>query len=201
METNYYSYLCASIFVVGKKSEYEIGFTSLQDGKHDYHYKIEDTFFEQFDYSDIEGANLNLDAVLEKSPNMITVDFKTKGTLKVMCDRCTDSFDLPIAGEDDVIYKFSDQEIDDEKILTIAPNEVKIDLTAPIYEFISLLLPSRRVHPEGECNEEMLKEIDNYLMVESDDTADNHHIKPDSDQGNDDDDEIDPRWAQLKNLK
>jgi len=184
---------------VGKKSEYEIGFTSLLDGKHEYRYEIEDTFFEQFDYSDIEGAKLNLVVVLDKSPNMITVDFKTEGTIKVMCDRCTDSFDLSVEGEDDIIYKFSDEEIDDEKILSIASNETSIDLSTPIYEFTTLLLPSRRLHPVGECNEEMLKEIDNYLMVETDDvdTANNQN----SDESQESEEEIDPRWAKLKKLK
>lgn len=184
---------------MGKKSEYEIGFTSLSDGKHEYHYKIEDTFFEQFDYSDIEGANLDLKVVLQKSPNMIEVDFKTEGTIKVMCDRCTDSFDLFVSGIDDIIYKFSDEELDDEKILTIGSNDTSIDLSAPIFEFASLLLPSRRIHPEGECNEEMLKEIDNYLMVETDEFQSDNTEELDDNQVQDD--EIDPRWAKLKKLK
>ena len=70
-------------------------------------------------------------------------------------------------------------------------------MTIPIFEFASLLLPSRRIHPEGECNEEMLKEIDNYLMVESD----NVEEETDNDQEDPEDNDIDPRWSQLKNLK
>ena len=154
-------------FIVGKKSEYVIGFSGLAEGKHDFHYKIDNTFFEQFDYSDIEGADLTLDVILEKKPNMIIVDFDVKGSLRVMCDRCTDSFDYPVEGKDDVIYKFSETELDDEKVIAILPHEVEIDITVPVFEFTSLLLPSRRVHTEGECNEQMLKEIDNYLMIES----------------------------------
>ena len=180
---------------MGKKSEYEIVFTSLQDGKHEYEYEIENVFFEQFDYSDIEGAQLNLKVLLEKKPNMITVDFKAEGSIKVMCDRCTDSFDLYVEGEDDVIYKFTDEILDDEKIIAIPSNEVKIDLSLPIFEFTSLLLPSRRLHSEGNCNEEMLKEIDNYLMVESDELDTTKEIEEE------DNTEIDPRWAKLKKLK
>lgn len=179
---------------MGKKSEYVIGFTSLRDGKHEYQYKIEDTFFEQFDYSDIEGADLKLEVVLEKKPTMMIVEFDVAGSLKVMCDRCTDSFYYPVSGQDDVIYKFTEHDLDDEKVIGILPHETVIDITIPVYEFVSLLLPSRRVHPEGECNEEMLKEIDNYLMVE----ADNVDTDP-TDDG--EDDEIDPRWSQLKKLK
>ncbi len=181
---------------MGKKSEYVIGFSSLLDGKHDYHYKIGSEFFEHFKYSDIEGADLTLDLLLEKKPNMMIASFKAEGNIKVMCDKCTDSFEYPVAGEDEVIYKFAEEDLGDEKVISILPNEVEIDLTIPIFEFTSLLLPPRRIHPEGECNEEMLKEIDNYLMVESDSSeTENDQAKPE------DDDEIDPRWSQLKDLK
>lgn len=180
---------------MGKKNEYVIGFSSLLDGKHDYHYKIGSEFFEHFEFTDVEGADLTLDLLLEKKPNMMIANFKAEGKIKVMCDKCTDSFDYPVAGEDEVIYKFAEEELDDEKIISILPNEVEIDITIPIFEFTSLLLPSRRIHPDGECNEEMLKEIDNYLMVDSDSTeTDNDRDKPE-------DDEIDPRWSQLKDLK
>jgi len=179
---------------VGKKSEYVIGFSSLSDGRHDYHYKIGDTFFEQFDYTDIEGADLVLDVVLDKKPTMIVVDFNVSGHLKVMCDRCTDSFNFPIKGKESVIYKFSDEYLDDEKIITILPHEVEIDITVPVYEFSSLLLPSRRIHPKGECNQEMLNEIDNYLMVKAKKVEEEEEIEQDEN-------EIDPRWSKLKDLK
>lgn len=180
---------------MGKKSEYVILFSSLRDGKHDFHYKIEDKFFEQFDYSDIEGADLTLDVSLEKKPNLMILSLNAAGNLKVMCDRCTDSFNYPVEGEEDVIYKFSEEDLDDEKIITVMPNEIEIDITNPVFEFISLLLPARRIHPKGECNEEMLEEIDKYLMVESDSTEEN------KDDSNNDDNEIDPRWSKLKDLK
>ncbi len=176
-----------------KKSEYVIGFSSLLDGKHDFHYKIGNEFFEQFDYSDIEGADLTLDVTLEKKPNMMIVTMDVVGIIRVMCDRCTDSFNYPVAGENDVIYKFSEEQLDDEKVICVLPNEVEIDITLSIFEFTSLLLPSRRIHPEGECNDEMLNDIDNYLIVETGE---------EEDEGSDDEDdnEIDPRWSQLKDL-
>jgi uncharacterized protein len=183
---------------VRKKSEYVIGFSSLSDGKHEFQYKIGNEFFEHFELSEVEGADLTVDLLLEKKPNMLIATFKAEGSIEVMCDRCTDSFRYPVAGEDEVIYKFAEEELDDEKIICILPNEIEIDITIPIYEFTTLLLPSRRIHPEGECNEEMLEEIDNYLVVESDE----EEIEIDNYQQDEStDSEIDPRWSQLKNLK
>ena len=50
------------------------------------------------------------------------------------------------------------------------------------------------MHPKGECNQEMLEAMDDYLMVESDE------VEPSEDE-NVDDQEIDPRWEELKKLK
>lgn len=182
--------------MVRMKSEYIIGFSSLKDGRHDYHYKIDSTFFEQFEYTDIEGADLVLDVVLDKKPNMIILEFKVDGYLRVMCDRCTDSFNYPIKGEESVIYKFTDEDLDDEKIIAILPHEVEIDITIPVFEFTTLLLPQRRIHPKKECNKEMLNEIDNYLMVEGVEGAEEEDNK-----SVENDNEIDPRWSKLKDLK
>jgi len=178
------------------KSEYVIGFSSLKDGRHDYHYKIENSFFEQFEYTDIEGADLELDVVLDKNPNMIIVEFTVVGYLRVMCDRCTDSFNYPVKGNESVIYKFTDEDLDDEKVIAILPHEIEIDITIPVYEFATLLLAQRRIHPKGECNEEMLNEIDNYLMVEG-----LTEVGEEDESSIEDENEIDPRWSKLKDLK
>lgn len=185
--------------MVGKKSEYAIAFSGLKDGKHDFHFKIDDTFFEQFETTEIEGADLELDMVLEKKTTMLLVDFKVNGKLKVMCDRCTDSLWYPVDGEDDLIYKHTEHELDDEKIKTLAPHETEIDITQPVYEFVSLLLPYKRVHPEGECNEEMLNEINNYLMVEEDSAIEEQEST--AEEQDETEETVDPRWAALNKLK
>ena len=180
---------------MGKKSEYYIQFTSLSDGKHDYHFKIGDSFFAEFDYTDIEGANLTVDLVLDKRPTMLVVDFQIEGTLNVMCDRCTDNCDISVKGQDEIIYKFTEEEIEDEKIIAVLPNEFGIDVSNPIFEISALLLPSKRLHEAGQCNTEMLNAIDDYLIVEE---KQDNQANEETDQ---DEDDVDPRWSALKNLK
>jgi uncharacterized protein len=180
---------------MGKKSEFYIQFTGLSDGKHDYHFKIDDTFFTNFDYSDIEGANLAVKMVLDKRPDMLIADFQIEGTLTVMCDRCTDNCDVHVKGDDEIIFKFTEEEIDDEKIIAVLPNEFGIDVSNPIFEISSLLLPSKRLHEAGKCNQEMLDVIDDYLIVEE---KKDNQTNEETDQDNDD---VDPRWSALKNLK
>lgn len=179
---------------MGKKSEYQIGFTGLTDGQHRFTFEIEKPFFEQLEYSEINDASLIVQMALEKKPTIMTAEFEIEGKVNVMCDRCTDYFDIQIKGKSTLIYKFGDEDMDDENVVTVYPNETEINVVHPIYEFTVLLLPARRVHPDGKCNQAMLQDIDKYLMVE-DSTNDKISEK---DQINED---VDPRWAALQKLK
>ena len=78
----------------------------------------------------------------------------------------------------------------------VYPNETEINVVHPIYEFTILLLPARRVHPEGKCNQETLQDIDKYLMVEEKPTKKEKISEPKKNE-----DEVDPRWAALQKLK
>ncbi|MCH2232678.1 MAG: DUF177 domain-containing protein [Crocinitomicaceae bacterium] len=177
-----------------KGSEYKITFTGLKDEIHHFNYKIGKPFFELLDYSDISDADLEVKLTLDKRETMMVAEFDISGTVVTTCDRCTDDMELYIATVDELIYKFGEADLDDEKIVMIHPNDISINIQHPIYEFAALQLPSKRVHPEGECNLEMLNALDQYLMVESDSASDNR-----SDE--DDEEDVDPRWNELKKLK
>lgn len=193
-----------SFWDVAKKSEYKIGFTGLTDGKHEFTFEIGKKFFEQLDYSEIKDAALKVRLVLEKKPTMMIADFEIAGKVNVMCDRCTDYFDMSVNGSSNLIYKFGDEELDDENVVVVFPNETEIDITHPVYEFTCLLLPVRRVHPEGKCNQEMLKSMDKYLMVEEQPAKKARRSGKQENESNvskKEEEEIDPRWAALKQLK
>jgi DUF177 domain-containing protein len=81
----------------------------------------------------------------------------------------------------------SDSEDEDDDIITIAANEHELDLSQYIYEYITLSLPIKRVHPEDEkgnstCNKEVLKKLEKFLIEEENKNTD-------------------PRWNGLKNIK
>ena len=175
-------------------NEYVIRFSGLKDGNHQFNYEIGSPFFEQLVHSEIQNATLTVDVDFEKKPNMLIVNFEIEGKVEIMCDKCTDDFDLTIETDDELIYQFGEGISDDEKIIILPENEIEIDLTQAIYEVTCIAIPSRRVHPDGECNQEMLKDMDNYLMVEEDEVEPSNDIT-------DDEDEVDPRWKALNKLK
>lgn len=170
--------------------EYIIQFVGLGVGKHEYEFDIKDKFFEQRDYSEIKRANIKVNLELLKQSAMMSLTFKVSGTVNVNCDLCTDEFDLPIEGEYKLIVKVggSDATEEDDDIITIAANEHELDLEQYIYEYIVLSLPIKREHPKDKkgnytCNKETLEKLQNYIIE------------------NEPDEQTDPRWDGLKNIK
>ena len=180
---------------VNKKNEYVIEFSGLKEGHYVFNYEIGDKFFEQLEFSEFRKAKMIVKINFEKKETMMIANMNVDGFIEVMCDMCTDDFSIPVNGEDEIIFRFSEHEEYNEEVKCVLPNEVEIDFTHYIYEFICLLLPSRKVHPEGGCNQDMLEEVNNYLMIEQDD------IEDIDTEESEDENEVDPRWAALKKLK
>jgi uncharacterized metal-binding protein YceD (DUF177 family) len=175
--------------------DYIIKFTSLKDGYHDFNYNIGNKFFEHIEYSEIKEAELVVNLSLEKKSTMMILNFEIHGKAKVMCDRCTDDFFIQLESSDELIYRFGSEEMGDEKVIIVYPNETEIDITHPIYEFISLALPIKRLHEnENDCNQDMLRDINNYLLTEE-------LFEPEVGEHNEENETIDPRWSALNKLK
>ncbi len=172
--------------------KYEVNFVGLADGPHSFHYEIGDDFFQGLGYSIIESGKLSVDIILDKSETILVANFDLTGELNVACDKCGDDLVVSVSGKDNLVYKFTEEQLDDEKIRPIREGEFKIDFEQPIYELVALLLPARSVHPKGKCNKKVLSALDEYLLKPS--TNDD---KPQDDDAS----EPDPRWDKLKGLK
>jgi len=167
--------------------EFHISFTGLKDGQHSFDFQIGKAFFEAFEEDRIEDSNINLKLHLNKSDSMLQWDFEFDGQVQVACDRCTGLFWHPIELKELLIIKFGPETIEEsENILVLNETEHEVQLEQYIYEFISLSLPMKLTHPEDEdgnsdCDMDFLENFTNEEAAN--------------------DEEIDPRWAALKNLK
>ncbi len=188
--------------------DYIIPFAGLKLGFHDFEFEISDAFFEDLEYSIIHSGSVHVDLKLEKKEIMLLADFSFSGKVFTSCDRCNDPIEVPVSGEYRYIYKFGTGESDDESLIIISPDAFELDVREQIYEMITVSLPARCVHPEGECNPEVLEVLKQYELTEDelpeDDDEDTEWDDPE-DEGDDDpdtdpDDNIDPRWSILKNL-
>lgn len=170
---------------------FEIQFSGLKLGTHQYEYKIEKSFFESFQdnaYNYVSVYNSNIEAVvtLEKKETMLVFDFEIKGEIGVDCDRCASEMTTQIETERKIIGKFSDEETwHEDNIIHIGSQAFKFDVSDLLFEFIMLAVPAKNVHPEGECDVAMLEKLEQYRITEN----------------KEEDNPVDPRWEKLKNLK
>jgi uncharacterized metal-binding protein YceD (DUF177 family) len=178
---------------VNTKREFIIPFVGLKIGFHDFTFEVRDSFFEALDYSIIEKGNVTVDLKLEKKETMLIGEFLIDGRVLTACDRCSDEVEVPVKGSFRLIYKFGNEESDDETLIVLPPDAYELDISQNIYELITVSLPTRLVHEPGKCNEEMIALLEKYSGAPSEENEEN--------EGDDDeDDDVDPRWSALKNL-
>lgn len=204
------------------KREFVIPFIGLKTGSHTFKYDISDTFFEDFEYSIIQGGNVEVELILEKKETMMIGHFSCEGEVNTSCDRCNDPLNVMVNGEFQLIFKLSTEGSDDENLIVLPPEAYELDVAAHIYELITVSLPLRSIHDQGECNEEMVSMLSQFLVNPSDDEDDEDWDDEDwddedyddedfdddeldedmDDEGDDDnpDKDIDPRWSILKSL-
>ena len=182
---------------MGGLKEFKIPFTSLKDGSHEYKFEINDSFFEAFPYSEIHKGNIHIDVTLVKNFQIMTLKIHMNGEVEQVCDRCGNDYQQPLEGERTLVVHLNADSFEDEDDLISLPESVHaLDLSQYLYEYISLLVPSRRVcggNPEGsnQCDPEMIAKLEKLK-------PDNYRDASDSEE---EEKPIDPRWDSLKNLK
>lgn len=146
--------------------QFIIVFRSLGIGNHNFNYDINDEFFDCFEFSEIKKGKLKVDVTLEKQERMLIFNFKINGFVNIVCDRCLEYYDQSISGEKILIVKFGDNLHEEtDEILILPETETYINISKYIYEYISLLLPLKHIHPlnkdgESACNKDMIKKLE-----------------------------------------
>lgn len=171
--------------------EFLIPFIGLKLGKHHFEYQISNAFFEIFDYDEYQNSDIKVNVVLDKKSTLLELNFKHKGTVNVPCDLTGEDFDLPIKGKMKLIVRFGEEfNNDNEELLILPHGEFEVNIAQYIYEMIVLSVPFKRVHPgikDGSLNTEALTKLNELSINEEK-------------QEYNEEENIDPRWDQLKKL-
>ena len=170
---------------------YDIQFVGLKLGKHIYDYKINQTFFEYFEFDEFNTINVNLNIRLEKKTTLLELNFSGNGSVNINCDVSNEPYDQLINFNFNLVVKFG-QEYNNENdsILIIPHGSYKINIAQYIYELIVLSIPQKRIHPgveDGTLNSEILRKLE--------DLSPNADLKGESSSN-----DVDPRWNKLKKL-
>ncbi len=167
-----------------KENEFLIPVSGLALGTHDFRFDIKDDFFADMDYSEVKQGMVTVDLEVLREELMMTLNFHLEGKVLVPCDRCADEFYIPIQSEQMFYIKFGAEGVEESDDVVVVPaEEHAYDIRSLIYEYIILSIPMYRVHPEGECNPEVLA-----LLSHDEEPSDEETM-------------TDPRWAALKDIK
>jgi uncharacterized protein len=164
---------------------YSIPIQGLKIGTHQFKYTLDGDFYKHFEDSLILDGKVNFIVDLDKRSDMLIFDFQFEGYVGAICDRCTADINLPISGEEELLVKFSEEDLEDDEVIFIPHETSVLNLAQYMYEFSIMALPIINSYDcESEnplpCNTEVLK----HIMPE-----DALEIKPN------------PIWDSLKDLK
>ena len=168
-----------------KKNEFLIPVSGLALGSHTYQYEINDDFFAGMDYSEVQQGRVTVKLDIDRQETMLTLHFDLKGTVRVPCDRCADEFDQPIESQQQFFLKLGTENAEEsDEVAVVSPDLNEYDIRPLVYEYIILAIPMHRVHPEGQCNPEVLAMLNPEEVPADEEEAGT----------------IDPRWAALKDI-
>lgn len=170
--------------------EFTIPYVGLKIGKHQFEYKVEQTFFEYFEYEDFNNVNIFVNVDLEKKSTLLELHFKISGWVNVNCDLTNEPYNQTIENEFDLVVNFGDEYNDEHIDILIVPHGTyEINIQQYIYELVILAVPIKRVHPgveDGTLDSEILEKLE--------------ELSPKLKENKDKEEDIDPRWNTLKRL-
>lgn len=141
-------------------------FQGLSVGRHEFRFEVGKALFDEFQSAEINDGKCEVRVTLDRTETRMSLEIRISGYVVVACDRCLEDCSVPIEFEGVLPVRFSDEPHDwDGEVLWLLPGENVIDLTQYVYESIVLSLPYQRVHPDGECDPDMLRR---FRIVSSD---------------------------------
>ncbi len=161
---------------------YRVNIQGLSNKVHHFDFDLNDAFFSKYGHDLITEGDLNAKVSLDKRETLIEVKFEISGTVELVCDRSLEKFDYPIEIDRPIIYKFGHEEAEvSEDVMMITAATESIELGQLMFEFVSLSVPMKKLHPRFE------KDADREgIVYSSGDTNEK--------------DETDPRWDILKKM-
>ncbi|WP_100376866.1 YceD family protein [Chryseobacterium geocarposphaerae] len=168
-----------------KLRNYDVSFSGLKTGKHEFKFEIDKEFFQLFDTEqDFTNPKITVDVLLDKHSTFLEFEIKVSGMVELVCDITNENFDHPIENQIKVLVKFGEEYDDSEEdVITIPTSDHAFNIAQLIYENVALSIPMKKLSPN--VTEEDLAILDKFSPK---DVEEEEH-------------ESDPRWDALKNLK
>lgn len=171
-----------------KLRNYDVSFSGLKNGRHEFKFEIDKTFFQLFDTEqEFTNPRIGVNVSLDKHTTFLEFEIKINGWVELVCDITNENFDYPIENEIKILVNFG-EEYDDsnEDVITIPNAEHAFNVAHLIYENVMLSIPMKKISPN--VSDEDLKILDQFSPKDIEVTEEEEH-------------ESDPRWDALRKLK
>ncbi|KXH78689.1 YceD family protein [Chryseobacterium kwangjuense] len=171
-----------------KLRNYDVSFSGLKNGKHEFKFEIDKTFFQLFDTEqEFTNPRILADVFLEKHTTFLEFEIKVRGMVELICDITNDAFDYPIENEIKILVNFG-EEYDDsnEDVITIPASDHAFNVAQLIYENVQLSIPMKKISPD--VSDEDLEILNRFSPKDIEETEEEEH-------------DSDPRWDALRKLK
>jgi len=170
----------------------------MEVGTSEFEYHLDNEFFGMIGEEEIQKGDIKCKVKVTKTTKQSELNFELSGKVVVDCDRCLEEMDQPIETKGHLIVRFGKEFKDDGDDIVVVPEEQGfINISWFLYEFVTLAIPIKHVHPFGLCNKNMSKKLKEHLAVDPEDAEEAFEGEEDGVN----DGPIDPRWDALKNLK
>ena len=185
------------------KSAYDIPFSGLKLGMHEFDFELKQEFFEAYDFEEFRDADLRYAIQMDRKNTMLVFDFQMNGSATVDCDLSLEPFTLPLTATWKLIVKLgSEYRDEDDGVVVIPADEHHFNLADYLYEIAALSIPKRKIHPKvesGDLNTETLSKLREYQIeqVIEEDLQDESESEMENDAPLED---SDPRWQKLKDI-
>ena len=168
-----------------RECDYLLDIKILPIGKHCFEYELDDSFFDksEFSFKTLGCICAKLEANKQNAGTELNV--RLIGKISVPCDRCL--AEIPLSIDRELVMSLKSDK--DGNLLNNDEYELDfddgvLDLTPLFNEELLVSIPIRNVHDEGECDDKMLAIFEKYSNKRKETKKE----------------EIDPRWAALKNI-
>ncbi len=169
-----------------KLRDYDISFSGLKNGKHEFHLEIEEAFFKLFDTEqEFSHPKIKVDVLLDKHSTFLEFWINIHGQVDLVCDISNEVFQHDVTNEIKVLVKFG-EEYDDsnEEIIVIPEQDHAFNIAQLIYEDVVLSIPMKKVSPN--VSDEDLEILEQFSPKEQEEEEEQNS---------------DPRWEALRKLK
>jgi len=167
--------------------QFKIDLKALKQDETPLQWELDNNFFQQLEGAQLQSGSLHVSGSIRKTVGFFELNLHSVGTVEVTCDRCLEPMNQPIEADLSTTVKLGTEDSYDDEVITVDETRPVLATAWLIYESIALAVPIRHVHQPGDCNVAMSEKLEQLSAARSSDA--------------DAQDDIDPRWAKLKNLK